>query len=130
MSVIGNAISLRGIANAPTDFLPFNLAAGITKADEGKPVALDTSAANTVKIAGDGEQVIGRLTTVEIRTVEGIAVGTVERHGGFKFAISGTVNIGDTVVGDGAGGVKAAATPNHADNMVVEVGADYAIVLR
>lgn len=131
MAIIGQGISLRGITH--NDFhYPFFLAAGITKADAGKAVALDATAPNTVKLAGDGEQVVGKLTTVENRTVEGVLVGTVELRGGFRFTVADTltVDIGDTVVGAGGGEVKAAVTANHADNMVVEVDGNTVIVVR
>ena len=111
-------ISLVGIPQNEFRFT-FNLATGITKADEGKPVALDTSANNTVKLAGDGDVIIGNLKVVENRIVEGILVGTVEMKGGFTWTKSGTVNRGDGVVGAGSGAVK---TGTNARTLVVAVG--------
>ena len=52
------------------------LASSIVKADEGKPVTID-SANNRVKIAGDGDIIFGYLRVVEDRDVEGIKVGTI-----------------------------------------------------
>jgi hypothetical protein len=130
MAIIGNGISLRGLAHNDFQY-GYNLASGIVKADVGKAVSLDASAANTAKLAADGDFVIGRLLTVEDRTVEGTLVGTVETHGGFRFTkTAAAVAIGDTVVGAGDGEVKAAATANHADNYVVEVDGDLVTIVR
>lgn len=132
MAIIGQGISLRGMTHEKFHY-PFFLTAGITSADVGKAVALDTSAANTVKLAGDDEQVVGYLVVVEDRGVEGVLVGTVALRGGFRVYTVGSVDVGDTVVGSTtAGHVKAAATANHADNMVVEVDAtaNTAVIVR
>lgn len=131
MAVIGAGVSLRGIYFEAFQ-LPFNLASGITKADEGKAVALDSTAANTVKLAGADEAIIGRLEVVEDRNIEGVLVGTVA----VKFAdrlpkASGaTINVGDTVVGNGAGEVKAAAAADPTANQVVQVETDHVVVLK
>ena len=128
MATIGAGVSLRGMEHEEFHY-PFNLAAGITAADVGKPVALSTTAANAVKIAGDGETVIGKLVVVENRAIEGVLVGTVALNGGFKFSTTGVVAVGDSVQGAGSGNVKALAAANYALNMVVEVGTGYAIVV-
>jgi hypothetical protein len=110
-NVIGNGVSLRGMYHDEFQY-PFLLAAGITKADEGKAVTPDASAANTVKLAGDGDQIIGRLEVVEIRIQEGINIGTVSIQGGLdyplKAAEAALVN-GDRVVGGGSGTIRKAA---------------------
>lgn len=127
MATIGAGVSLRGMEHNEFHY-PFNLAAGTTAADVGKPVALDATAANTVKIAGDGETVIGKLVVVENRAIEGVLVGTVALKGGFKFSTTGSVVVGGSVQGAGGGNVKPLAA-NYALNMVVEVGTGYAIVV-
>lgn len=129
MAIIGQGISHRGLTHEPFHYA-WNLAAGITAADVGKAMAVDSSAASTAKLAGDGDQVIGKLVTVEDRTVEGILVGTIAHRGGFKFTGEGAIAVGNTVVGSTtAGTVKAAAVADHADNIVVEVnGTDITIV--
>lgn len=88
----------------------FNLASGITEADEGKAVALDTSAANTVKLAGDGDEILGRLERVENRVQAGLLLGTVSIKFGAKLPIASgeTVAVGDFLIGAGGGEVKAA----------------------
>ena len=139
MALIGQGISLRGMLHEKFHY-PFYLANGITSADVGKAVALDSTAANTVKLAGDGDKVIGRLEVFEERSIEGVTVGTVALRGGFKFTEVDTpafaLAVGDTVVGAGAGTVKArlnagatAKESDHSDNMVVEIEADGSIVV-
>jgi hypothetical protein len=133
MATIGQGISLRGITHEDFHY-PFNCANTMTIADVGKPVALDTTAARTVKIAGNDDVVLGVLVSFEDRVVEGVKVGTVALKGGFKLTgVSGhTIAVGGTVVGSAtAGQVKAAASPNHAQNMVVAVtGNDIEVVLK
>lgn len=80
-------ISLKGLFHEDFQY-PFMVAAGITEADEGKAVTLDTSAANTVKLAGDADVILGRLEKVENRTVEGVNVGTVSLFGGLEFPVN------------------------------------------
>lgn len=133
MSAIGS-VSLRGIHQEAFQFT-FLLASGITTADVGKAVALD-STANTVKLAGADEQIIGRLEAVEDRSVEGILVGTVATKGVLTLPIASglsagdVVGVGSTVEGNGNGEVKAiGATPNHSINYVVEVSGTDAIVV-
>ena len=119
----------------------FNLAAGITSADEGKAVSIDTSAAYTVKLAADGDAIVGRLEKVEDRVVEGILVGTVARRiiGKFPIKTGETINIGDAVQGAGSGEVKAlpasaaAADPvvaasHNMNNIVVALDGTSAVV--
>jgi len=132
MAIIGQGISLRGMTHEKFHY-PFYLKAGIVRADVGKAVSLDNTAANTVKLAEDGDPIIGRLVSWEDRSVEGVLVGTVEHRGGLPFtkaAAAPAINVGDTVVGAGGGEVKAAATANHADNYVVEVAGDQIITVR
>lgn len=107
--------------------LTFNLS-GLDNEPDGKyvgyAIALDDSAPNTAKLAGDGDVVIGRLASFENRKNEGTVVGAVE----FRFsntlpvadAAFEALSIGDTVVGAGDGKVKAAAAADHNTNFVVE----------
>jgi hypothetical protein len=93
------------------DNYTFNLATGIAAADIGKAVMIDASAANTVKLATAGAEILGRLEQVEDRTVSGLLLGTVAlRFGGILPIKAGeTVIVGDSLVGAGAGEVKAQA---------------------
>ena len=142
-AIIGNGISLRGIYFE--DFqLPFYLKSGIVAADIGKAVALDSSAANTVKLAGADDRIIGRLEVVENRVVEGVLVGTVSVKFANRLPVKASltgidaVAVGDTVVGAGSGEVKAlnngtdAKTPDYSDNYVValENSGAYAVVIK
>lgn len=121
-NVIGNGVSLRGLYHDDFQY-PFLLATGITKADEGKAVALDASAANTVKLAGDGDRVIGRLEVVEIRVQEGINIGTVSIQGGLDYPVKAgeTLVNGDSLVGAAGGLVKKAGAGVSTNLVVVQV---------
>jgi hypothetical protein len=118
-------VSLRGIFFE--DFmLAFNISGAVDPvADVGKAVMLDTTAPNTVKLANVVDaRIIGRLESIEARTVEGITVGTVA----ITFCdvlphLAGQVfTVGSTAVASATPGqvkVAAAADPNQ--NLVVEV---------
>ena len=116
--IASGGISLVGIPHSEFRRTVY-LAAGITKADEGKPVTLDTTANNTFKLAGADDVVMGNLKVVENRVQEGILVGTVEFKGGFQWTKSGSITVGNGVVGAGAGAVKTGANPR---SLVVAVG--------
>jgi hypothetical protein len=128
MATIGVGVSLRGIEHEEFHY-PFNLASAVTANDVGKPVALDSTAANTVKVAGDGDVIVGKLATYEDRAIEGIKTGAVALKGGFKFTKSGTVAVGDSVQGAVGGAVKKLTTADYSLNMVVESGSDYVVVV-
>lgn len=84
----------------------FYLEAATLETDIGKAVAVDGTANNTVKLAGDGDRVIGHLSTVEDRTVEGVLVGAVDLKGGFSMPYTGTAPaIGEGVLGSATAGV-------------------------
>jgi len=125
-AIASGGVSLVGIPQ--NNFrLTCYLAAGIVAADVGKPVALDTSANNTVKLAGAGDVIIGNLKTTSIGTTEGTRVGTVEFKGGFTWNFTGTVVVGDQVVGSAtAGSVKAGTNPR---SLVVAVNGTTADVI-
>ena len=108
----------------------FYLDAAITAADVGKAVELDPTGEQKVKLATDGATIIGRLEVYEDRKQEGIKVGTVSLKGFGYFPIKAgltagdVVDITDTIVGAGAGQVKAAATNNPRNNFVKYVKSD------
>lgn len=116
--IAGGGISFVGIPHSEFRRTAY-LAAGITSADVGKPVTLDTSANNTFKLAGADDIIYGNLKVVENRVQEGILVGTVEFKGGFQWPKSGVIAVGNGVVGAGAGAVKAGTNPR---SLVVAVG--------
>lgn len=71
--------------------LTVKLASGITANDCGKALTQDTSADNTMKLAGDGDPIDAVLLTFEDRTaIEGIRVGTAT----FRFAMTLPVKSG------------------------------------
>jgi len=135
MAAIG-LTSLRGIVHDEFQY-PFLLASGITQADEGKAVTLDSSAANTVKLAGNGDRILGILMVAEVRAIEGISIGTIALKGGYKFVVNPdatasspdeTPALGDYLVGgtDSSspaikGYVQKAQSSDPQDWLVVEV---------
>lgn len=113
------------------------LASGITAADIGKAVALDTSAANQVKLAGAGDRIFGRLEvyeesglgTVALKFIETLPVVT-----GATFAVGDTaIGASDTVKGQVTPRRNAGDTANEADpnqNLVVEVRTGLVVVAK
>ena len=98
------------------DMFTYNISGTITQDDIGKAVTLDTTAANTFKLAGDGEPVHGRLFSYEDRSQQGAGkVGTVMRRFKEKLPcnVGHTIAVGDSVVGAGAGKVKDAGAVNR-----------------
>jgi hypothetical protein len=139
MAIIGQGISLRGMTHEKFHY-PFYLKSGTLAADVGKAVSMDSSAANSVKLAEDGDILTGALVTREDRAVEGVLVGTVALRGGFTFTEKDSptyaIALGDSVVGAGGGKVKArenadgtAKEPNLTDNIVVEVVGDQITII-
>lgn len=104
----------------------------------GCAVTIDTTAANTMRLAAAGERIFGRLETCEVRTVEGITVGTVAR----KFSdtlpikVGEVFNVGDTAVGSSTLGsvevlkVSSVSAPDYNQNVVTEVRTDGTVVVQ
>jgi hypothetical protein len=91
----------------------YNLASGITAANIGHPVKLDTSGNNKVALAGDGDIIFGVLESFEDRIVEGTPLGAVAICGGYRFTYSGTApTVGAYAIGNATNGIKATATAN------------------
>ena len=86
MATLG-LVSLRGLYVEAFAWT-FLGASGMTAADVGKAVTLDTTAANTVKLAGDGNAILGKLSAVEVRTQDGVITCTVETKGGHQFLLN------------------------------------------
>lgn len=86
MATLG-LVSLRGLY--PEAFIwTFLGATGMTAADVGKAVTIDSSAANTVKLAGDGDRILGIAESVEVRTQDSVITVAVATKGGFKFDLN------------------------------------------
>lgn len=118
MAIIGAGVTLRGMTQ-PDSRYTFILDAAIVAADVGKAVSIKAGSANTVKLAGAGDLIVGRLYSFEDRVVEGIKVGAVETEGGLVMTTTGVVAVGNSVVGDAiAGTVKAGADSR---NRIVEI---------
>ena len=123
-------VTLKG--TIPDNDLTFILDSNITEANVGLVVTQDTSAANTVKLAGAGDEILGRLESVEDRVVEGIKVGTVKLVGGMalKPATGYTAQVGDKLVGAAGGYVTKAGQGVDSNVTVWEVRTDEVIVIK
>lgn len=133
-------VDLRGI-HFEDRKITFTLNAAIVKADEGKPVTMD-SANNRVDLAGDGDNILGYLEVVEDRVVEGIKVGTIALNYVAEWTIKAadTLAVGDVAVGAGNGEVKKAdlvvttatepAVKPWGANIVVAVSSGKAVVVK
>ncbi len=97
---------------------------------DGKALSLDTTVANTVKLAANDDLIIGRLFQLEDRVVEGIQMATFRTKGGLRFPKneSETIALGDTIIGAGDGLVKSAGSADSS-NRVIYVGTDYVVAL-
>lgn len=112
--IIGNGVSVRGIVFNQFD-ITFNISGTVVAADVGKAVTLDTAAANTMKLAGDGDTIYGILRSYENRVQEGIKVGTVSMKFSEKLSYTGTIPpIGTQVVGG--------TTPGYVKTVTVALG--------
>lgn len=108
-NIIGQGVSFRGLYHDDFQYV-FFIATGITAADQGKAVTIDTTAVNTVKLAGDNDRILGRLEVVEIRVQEGTSLGTVSLMGGLDFPPKAgyVAASGDNLVGAAGGLVQKA----------------------
>lgn len=130
---VPNQVVSRGY-DFPEFKFTYLLSGTVTEADVGKAVSLDTTVANTVKLAVADEIIFGRLEAYESRTVLGMVVGTVSRK--FKDIVpyTGTApTIGQSVTGSATPGVvKVGTVQNLQDNRVVETlvinSVNYAVV--
>ncbi|AKU43538.1 hypothetical protein CPT_Seuss12 [Caulobacter phage Seuss] len=109
--------------------LTVNMNSAITTSDVGKPVTIDTSADNQVKLVGAGEEIVGIIYTVEDRVNEGKKVGTVEFHFAAYLPIQAgltgnqVVARGKRLAGGGAGTVRALDPAVPADAVLIAAGA-------
>lgn len=125
-------VTLRGF-HWEVSSLTFNLNAEITKDTPiGSALTVDTSAPNTMKLAADGDVIVGRLASFEDRAIEGSKMGAVELQWSNTMPIADgqTVTVGSTVVGAGGGAVKAAVSPDYTQNFVAEVIGNAAVVVK
>ena len=113
------------------------LASGITEADEGKALSLDTSAANTAKLAADDDEIIGYLGRVENRIVESELVGQLVAGNSFALPIKSSLTGGDVValgsyaLGAGSGEIKGSATATGKFRVVeLLAGGTHAVVAK
>lgn len=112
--LIGRGVTLSGFAPEPF-VVTWNVTGTVTQANVGELVQQDTTVANSVKLLADGGVPIGALSSYEDRSQsEGTKVGAVAHRGGFTIGFTGTLNIGDSVVGSATPGlVKQAPAENR-----------------
>jgi hypothetical protein len=124
-ALIGQGVTLRGLRSEDFSYtMALAAASSFTAADVGIPVALDTTADNTVKVAGDGDTIFGFLGSYENRVQEGVIVGTIYRKGVFSALYTGTIPArGAGVVGSATRGKVKAAAGAVVNNIVVEQAA-------
>jgi hypothetical protein len=111
-NLAGGGVTLVGVGT--NIFTPtFLLDSGLAESDIGTPVA-QTTVANTVKKAGDGDIILGILQSYENDVAAGVKRGSVHLFGGFRlrYKTSDAVAVGDSVVSAGSGEVKTTATAN------------------
>jgi len=98
----------------------------------GKAVSQDITAANTVKLAGDGEVIFGRVFLAENRSGGGVGIKTGAIQRLFKEKLPAATGhgivVGDRVIGAGGGLVKKDTTATRANPLVIETGTDYVVV--
>jgi hypothetical protein len=123
-------VSLNGMVEEDSIYTFLCSSTVVAGTDEGKAVSLDTSAANTVKLAAANDRLFGYIDTIEVRAVEGVTVVAVVTEFIRSLPhLSGEVfEVGDTAVGGGSGQVKvlksgspAASAPDPNQNIVLEV---------
>lgn len=109
--------------------------AAAVSATAGKATTIDTAAASTHKLAGDGDPIHGRIFVAENRDILGINVASVQRKFKEKLPTAAgytTPAVGDRVIGGGSGTVKKATANSGAgaptDPVVVEVFAGFVAV--
>ena len=108
--IIGEGVSLRGLYTPDLAFT-WNITGTIVPAtDIGKVMSQDITAANSAKLAVADEAIIGVLASYENRIQEGIKVGTIYHDGAFSVPYTGSVAIGDNVVGSATPGAVKTAT--------------------
>lgn len=126
---IGEGVSLRGFYSEDWNFT-WNISGAAVRADVGKVMAQDTATKNTAKLAGDGDLLIGKLSSYENRVQEGVIVGTISHKGSFEIPYTGALTLGASVVGSATPGVaKAAAAGSNPTRVVELLAGNLAVVM-
>jgi hypothetical protein len=122
-------------AGFPLDDFTFtyNISGAVDQTKLGNAVTLDSTAASTMKLAGDGAAVHGRLVSFEDRSQQGAGkTGAVQRKFKEKLpaAVGHGIAVGNSVCGSATAGLvrKAVAGTDPITNLVVEVGTDFVVV--
>lgn len=96
----------------------------------GYAVSQDKTAANSVKLAADGDEIFGRVFSAENRTVLGFKTAAIQRRFKEKLPTVPTpgLAIGDRVIGGGGGLVKKDVSATSRGPIVLELGTNYVVV--
>lgn len=125
-------VTLKGVI--PDNDLTFILNSEIKAEHVGLVVTQDKNAANTVKLAGAGDPIVGVLQSYEDRTAtSGIKTGAVKLVGGMELKIASSYSspaVGDKVIGAGEGLVTKITTGQSSDVVVWEVRSNSVIVIK
>lgn len=125
-------VTLKGVI--PDNDLTFILNSEIKAEHVGLVVTQDKTAANTVKLAGAGDPIVGVLQSYEDRTAtSGIKTGAVKLVGGMELKIASGYSspaVGDKVIGAGDGLVTKITTGQSSDVVVWEVRSNSVIVIK
>ena len=121
MSYTPNAVVAHSFS-FPDFTFTMNVSGAVTQADVGKAVTLDPATPNTVKLAGAGDKVFGRLETFETNGLDGLTVGAIARKFRDILPTTGAIAVGDAVSGSPTPGVvQADATDTSGRNVVLQV---------
>lgn len=125
---IGQGVTLRGFYDEDSQFT-WNISGAVTRANVGNVMAQDITVANTAKLAGDNDEIIGVLNSFEQRIQEGLTVGTIGMSDNAAVAYTGALAIGDSICGSATPGVaKKAAARNNTRVVELQAG-NIAVVL-
>jgi hypothetical protein len=125
-------VTLRGF-HFEDSSLTVNLDAAVNASHIGYAMTPDASGVNKMKLAGDGDPIVARLSSFEDRQVEGTRVGAVEFNFGNTLPIAegSGVAVGSYIVGGGDGTVRPAVDGTETSSLFVfEVIGDRAVVVK
>lgn len=121
-----NGVRLDGY-DYPDDQITFLLNPAILSTDIGKAVSQDGTVPNQVKLCAAGDIIVGMLSSVEARAIDGTFTGVVALEFIDLLPVQAGLTAGAVVVvgsrleGGTAGTVRASATPNAGQPFVAEV---------
>ncbi len=112
--IAGGGVTLIG-THDNSSYLTFLISGSVDSTCVGKAVTQDSTTANTVKLCGDGDLIVGKIVQFEDRVVEGVKVVSVMPANGARTPMRLTYTgaaptLGASVVGSATAGVVKAST--------------------